>query len=239
MKECISALMDGELDERAAGEAIDALPREGEALECWRIYHLISDGMRDTRLLSAGFAARVSQRLERARRQRARVGAAGDDQPRGVRQQLAQHRGGVLVVEDRDDRRQRPPAEVRRQRAGEGLDAAGVVRAVEDRRRVVGELLEAAGHERGGGRRAHRVLVERAAIGLGRRAREREVAALELPARAERHARVRAGDDQPRPGACGRRQLLPPILPQRLQQAIPDRPTALLDLDQRAIAELL
>ena len=64
MKERTSALMDGELDERAAGEAIHALRREGEALECWRIYHLISDGMRDTRLLSAGFAARVSQRLE-------------------------------------------------------------------------------------------------------------------------------------------------------------------------------
>ena len=64
MKEHISALMDGELDGRAAGEAIDALRREGEALECWRVYHLISDGMRDTRLLSAGFAARVSQRLE-------------------------------------------------------------------------------------------------------------------------------------------------------------------------------
>jgi sigma-E factor negative regulatory protein RseA len=64
MKERISALMDGELDERAAGEAIDALRREGEALECWRIYHLISDAMRDTRLLSAGFAARVRQRLE-------------------------------------------------------------------------------------------------------------------------------------------------------------------------------
>jgi sigma-E factor negative regulatory protein RseA len=63
MKERISALMDGELDERAAGEAIGALHRDGEALECWRIYHLISDGMRDTRLLSAGFAARVSQRL--------------------------------------------------------------------------------------------------------------------------------------------------------------------------------
>jgi sigma-E factor negative regulatory protein RseA len=64
MKERISALMDGELDEAASGPAIDSLRREGEALECWRIYHLISDGMRDTRLLSAGFAARVSQRLE-------------------------------------------------------------------------------------------------------------------------------------------------------------------------------
>ena len=63
MKERISALMDGELEGRAAAEAIESLRAEGEALETWRLYHLISDGMRDTRLLSAGFAARVSQRL--------------------------------------------------------------------------------------------------------------------------------------------------------------------------------
>ena len=63
MKEKISALMDGELDEHAAGEAIEALRGEGEALETWRMYHLISDGLRDTRVLSAGFTARVSQRL--------------------------------------------------------------------------------------------------------------------------------------------------------------------------------
>ncbi|MBV9191634.1 MAG: sigma-E factor negative regulatory protein [Betaproteobacteria bacterium] len=63
MKERISALMDGELEGRAADEAIESLRGEGEALESWRMYHLISDGMRDTRLLSAGFTARVSQRL--------------------------------------------------------------------------------------------------------------------------------------------------------------------------------
>lgn len=63
MKEQISALMDGELDQGAAGEAIDALRGEGEALETWRAYHLISDGMRDTRLLSAGFTARLEARL--------------------------------------------------------------------------------------------------------------------------------------------------------------------------------
>jgi sigma-E factor negative regulatory protein RseA len=63
MKEKLSALMDGELDERAAGETIDALRAEGEALETWRLYHLISDGLRDTRLLSAGFTARLAERL--------------------------------------------------------------------------------------------------------------------------------------------------------------------------------
>jgi len=63
MKERISALMDGELEGHAAEEAIESLRNEGEALESWRMYHLISDGMRDTRRLSAGFTARVSQRL--------------------------------------------------------------------------------------------------------------------------------------------------------------------------------
>ena len=64
MKERISALMDGELEGPAAEEAIESLRGEGDALERWRMYHLISDGMRDTRLLSAGFTARVSQRLD-------------------------------------------------------------------------------------------------------------------------------------------------------------------------------
>ena len=63
MKERISALMDGELEGPAAEEAIESLRGEGKALESWRMYHLISDGMRDTRLLSAGFTARVSKRL--------------------------------------------------------------------------------------------------------------------------------------------------------------------------------
>lgn len=63
MKERISALMDGELEGHAAEGAIESLRSEGEALESWRMYHLISDGMRDTRLLSAGFTTRVSQRL--------------------------------------------------------------------------------------------------------------------------------------------------------------------------------
>ena len=63
MKESISALMDGELDERAATEALQAMRAEGEALDTWRRYHLISDAMRDTRLLSAGFTAGVAKRL--------------------------------------------------------------------------------------------------------------------------------------------------------------------------------
>ena len=63
MKDRISALMDGELDERAAAEQIAACGRGGEAREAWRTYHLIGDAMRDTRVLSAGFSARVAERL--------------------------------------------------------------------------------------------------------------------------------------------------------------------------------
>ena len=61
MNDRISELMDGELDGKAAAGVIAAL--EGEALETWRTYHLISDAMRDTRMLSAGFAGRVSAQL--------------------------------------------------------------------------------------------------------------------------------------------------------------------------------
>ena len=63
MNEKISALMDGELEGKPAADMIDALEREGEALGAWRSYHLISDAMRDTQLLSAGFAARVAEKL--------------------------------------------------------------------------------------------------------------------------------------------------------------------------------
>lgn len=63
MKEKISALMDGELEGVAAEELIDGLRRGGEPLEAWRMYHVAGDAMRDTRLLSEGFAARLSQRL--------------------------------------------------------------------------------------------------------------------------------------------------------------------------------
>jgi sigma-E factor negative regulatory protein RseA len=64
MKDRISQLMDGELDDRSADDTIKACGQGGEALETWRTYHLISDAMRDSRVLSAGFSLRVAQRLE-------------------------------------------------------------------------------------------------------------------------------------------------------------------------------
>lgn len=63
MKDRLSALMDGELDDKSAAEVIDALGRERDALQTWRTYQLISDAMRQSRLLSQGFTARVAERL--------------------------------------------------------------------------------------------------------------------------------------------------------------------------------
>jgi sigma-E factor negative regulatory protein RseA len=63
MKDRISALMDGELDDGAAAQTIDTLNQDREALDSWRIYHLISDALRDTQVLSAGFASRVAAEL--------------------------------------------------------------------------------------------------------------------------------------------------------------------------------
>jgi len=63
MKSKISALMDGELAQHDAGGALEALRVEGEARDGWRRYHLIGDLMRGSYTLSAGFAARVSDRI--------------------------------------------------------------------------------------------------------------------------------------------------------------------------------
>ena len=63
MKENISALMDGELDETGLAQSLHALHQSEEALEAWREYHLISDALQDTTALSAGFSARFADRL--------------------------------------------------------------------------------------------------------------------------------------------------------------------------------
>ena len=63
MNERISQLMDGELDGPATETTLAALRRDAQAAETWRLYHLVSDAMRDTPLLSAGFAARFAERL--------------------------------------------------------------------------------------------------------------------------------------------------------------------------------
>ena len=63
MKDRLSALMDGELDDKSAAEVIQALGKDHEAVRTWRTYQLISDAMRESRLLSADFSARFSARL--------------------------------------------------------------------------------------------------------------------------------------------------------------------------------
>jgi len=63
MKAKISELLDGELESHEAAGPLDALRSEGEARDTWRNYHLIGDAMRDTRMLSAGFAARVAAKI--------------------------------------------------------------------------------------------------------------------------------------------------------------------------------
>jgi sigma-E factor negative regulatory protein RseA len=63
MKEKLSALMDGELDGKAAAALIEELGRGGETRETWIAYHLVGDAMRETRVLSEGFSARFARRL--------------------------------------------------------------------------------------------------------------------------------------------------------------------------------
>ena len=61
MKDRISALMDGELDDKSAADLIGTMP--GEGAEAWRTYHVIRDAMRRTAPLSQGFTARVAWKL--------------------------------------------------------------------------------------------------------------------------------------------------------------------------------
>ena len=63
MKSRISELMDDELGKREAAAPLDTLKAEGEARDAWRTYHLIGDSMRDTHMLSEGFAARVAAKI--------------------------------------------------------------------------------------------------------------------------------------------------------------------------------
>src|SRR5687768_16817934 len=63
MNDRISALMDGEADDRSAAQLIETLASDAGALRTWRTYHLIGDAMRDAPPLTQGFTARVAERL--------------------------------------------------------------------------------------------------------------------------------------------------------------------------------
>ncbi|OGA48467.1 MAG: hypothetical protein A3F74_21380 [Betaproteobacteria bacterium RIFCSPLOWO2_12_FULL_62_58] len=59
----ISALMDGELDERQARQELARLRQQRELRESWDTFHLIGDALRGDALLSANLKRRVSERL--------------------------------------------------------------------------------------------------------------------------------------------------------------------------------
>ena len=63
MKDRISALMDGELDDGSAATAIEALESDGEARDTWRTYHPSSATPSARAACSEGFSERVAAAL--------------------------------------------------------------------------------------------------------------------------------------------------------------------------------
>lgn len=61
MKENISALVDGELDDVESERCISAIRQDRDARDCWETCHLIGDVLRGH--VSPGFADRVRERL--------------------------------------------------------------------------------------------------------------------------------------------------------------------------------
>ncbi|MGQ0522988.1 MAG: sigma-E factor negative regulatory protein [Betaproteobacteria bacterium] len=59
----ISALMDGELDERQVEHELARLRQDGTLRDGWHTFHLIGDAMRGERLLLTDVAASLSRRL--------------------------------------------------------------------------------------------------------------------------------------------------------------------------------
>jgi len=63
--EKISALIDGELEEREARQQFGRLKQDEELAQCWAAFHLIGDAMRGENPLSQGFGERLTERLAR------------------------------------------------------------------------------------------------------------------------------------------------------------------------------
>jgi sigma-E factor negative regulatory protein RseA len=59
----ISALMDGELDDRQAREELVRLKQDEELVGCWHTFHVIGDALRGEPVLSQGFSRRLTGRL--------------------------------------------------------------------------------------------------------------------------------------------------------------------------------
>jgi len=63
MKTKISAFVDGELEADELARVIESLERDDASREAWRVYHLISDAVRDTALRTTEFSARLAVKL--------------------------------------------------------------------------------------------------------------------------------------------------------------------------------
>ena len=59
----ISALMDGELDDRQAREQLIRLKQDDELTDSWHTFHIIGDALRGEPVLSQGFSRRLTDRL--------------------------------------------------------------------------------------------------------------------------------------------------------------------------------
>lgn len=63
MREQVSALLDGELDEQQQATVLNALSEDAELLQDWQLYHLIGDVMRGDGAGSVNVAGRVAAQL--------------------------------------------------------------------------------------------------------------------------------------------------------------------------------
>src|SRR5687767_11769728 len=59
----ISALMDGELDERQFQQELTRLRQDSQLKQTWNTFHLIGDALRGERLLLTDVSGALSQRL--------------------------------------------------------------------------------------------------------------------------------------------------------------------------------
>ena len=64
MKQNLSSLMDGELDDAASTQCIRALDTDPELKAAWNEYHLIGDAIRGSALLTVDVRAEVGQALQ-------------------------------------------------------------------------------------------------------------------------------------------------------------------------------
>ncbi len=64
MKSKISALMDGELEQRDVSNIIEAIRKDDDLQGEWETYHLIGDTLRQSSKLSMNISSGVSQRLK-------------------------------------------------------------------------------------------------------------------------------------------------------------------------------